>query len=58
LVATLPETAPSSLMEIVPSPLADVVTGGTSFAPDNVTLTSAAERKAAAECAQCEHCRR
>ena len=35
LVMTLPDTEPSSPTEILPSPLADVVTGGTSFAPES-----------------------
>src|ERR1700681_545079 len=43
----LPETEPSSAIVIVPLPAADVVTGGTSLAPDSVTLTSAASAVAA-----------
>jgi hypothetical protein len=41
LVVTLPDTAPLSAIVMVPSPLADVVTGGTSFAPESLSFTSA-----------------
>src|SRR6478735_5611934 len=45
---TLPETDPSSATVMVPLPAADVVTGGTSLAPDSATLTSAASAEPAA----------
>ncbi len=41
LVVTLPVTDLSSLMAMVPVPVALVVTAGTSSLPDNVTLLSA-----------------
>src|SRR4029450_7897713 len=40
VVLTLPSTAPSELTRMVPSPVPEVWTGGTSSAPESFTLTA------------------
>ena len=49
VVVTLPDTEPSSATVMVPLPLPSVLTAGTSWSPDSVTLTSAASAEAGDE---------